>query len=135
MSRSKTPSGDLLVEKVRELFIIRRQIRRLQAREEKLVKRIGRRREYEGLVKVYPFRGKKKILLKIEAVEPRLIDPADLLRVTKRQRGFSMLKDFLNMVTVSGKKVRKRFGGAFFQRLSYTRCRYTRITVEEVEGR
>jgi len=128
----RRPSGDLIEEYVKQLFIVREQIRRLHKREEKLVRKIGRKREYEGLIKAYKWRGFKNLVLRIERVEPKAIAPALLLKVLSRRPDFSMQEDFLNMVVVSVRNVRSRFGLPFTSRLGVVKNRYTRIIIDEV---
>lgn len=125
-------SGDLISEKAKELFLLRRKISRLQAREEKLVRSIGRKKEYQGLRKICPYRKDKKLLLSIHGIRPRVIDPYDLWRIIRRRKGFSMRRDFFNLIVVSFKRVRGRFGDAFANRISYETGNYAWIDVEEI---
>lgn len=128
-------SSDLLEKKAVELFIVRRRIARLQAEENRLVNSIGRKKEYEGLRKLCHFRAGKKILLTIDVVRPSAIPAGTLFRLVSRRKGFSVKQDFFDMLVVSIKKVRERFGKAFAERVSYTRGRIITVNVKEVESK
>lgn len=132
MDKIEKPSGDLMSEKARELFLLRRKILRLQVREEKLVRSIGRRKEYEGLRKICPYRKNKKLLLSIHNICPRIIDPYDLWRIVRRRKGFSIRKDFFNLVVVSFKRVKERFGSSFANRIAYEAGNHIWIEVAEI---
>jgi len=126
-------SGDLLKQKALELFRVRRQIRRLQIREEKLERSIGRTKDTVGFKKRYSYTKGKDIELEVLGGEVPVIEAKTLLKVVKRQPNFSVKRDFFDMLVVSVKKVRQRFGRKVAERLAYGGGKFVRIVVKEVE--
>lgn len=125
-------SGDLLHKWTIELFILRRKIIRLQRREEELENKIGRKKKYVGLTKLYKWKD-SKIRLQIIKSNPIVIDPEDLYNVVFKRNDFDMQKHFFKLVTTSVTRVNKLLGSFVVKRIGYrSKKSLIRVITEEI---